>query len=59
MNDNYLSIDRCHLDDCLLAWYTIRVERILQRQLSQSERDTVSKFFSLGYSVNYTAEYLR
>lgn len=39
--------------------YLIRVMRALRRQLSQSERDTVSRFFEAGYSVNYTVEYLR
>ena len=39
--------------------YLVRVSRILQRQLSQSERDTVLEFFEHGYSVNYTVEYLK
>lgn len=41
------------------ALYLSRVMRALKRQLSASERDTVSQFFEAGYSVNYTVEYLR
>lgn len=43
----------------MLSLYLIRVMRILKRQLSTSECDTVSQFFEAGYSVNYTVEYLR
>lgn len=41
------------------AVYLGKVLQELQRPLSASECDTVSKFFLAGYSVNYTVEYLR
>ena len=43
----------------MITLYTNRVMRILKRPLTQSDRDTCVKFLELGYSVNYTAEYLR
>ena len=43
----------------MVSLYLIRVMRVLKRQLSSVERDMAVKFFYSGYSVNYTAEYLR
>ena len=43
----------------MASLYLIRVMRILKRQLSTNERATAIGFFEMGYSVNYTAEYLR
>jgi len=39
--------------------YLSKVLSILARQLSKSEESTVKNFFENGFSVNYTAEYLK
>ena len=43
----------------MITLYTNRVMRILKRPLTASERDICVKFLEMGYSVNYTVEYLR
>jgi len=43
----------------MTALYIQKVESILQRALTNSERATAAQFLTLGYSASYTAEYLK
>ena len=43
----------------MTALYIRKIEAILRRPLTNSERQVAANFLSLGYSANYAAEYLR